>query len=71
MKGLAILILSFMIIVASLCFLAFCTCAVAGGMYGHATAGERALWVIAALVALGSIIAIAKLIRKMNRSVGL
>jgi hypothetical protein len=71
MKVLAIIILSVMIIAVSLCFLAFCMCAIAGGMYGHATANERALWVIAAVVALGSIIAMAKLVRKLNRSIGL
>ena len=71
MKAIAIVVLSLLTIIASLCFLAFCMCAVAGGMYGHATAGERALWAIAAVVALASIIGMAKLIRRLNRNIGL
>ena len=71
MKTLAILILSLMIIVASLCFVAFCFCAAGASVAEPPTAGERALWAIAAGVALGSIIAMARLARKLNRSNGL
>ena len=71
MKVLAILILSLMIIVASFCFLAFCMCAADASLGGHATAGERILWAVSAVLALGSVIGMAKLIRKLNRSIGL
>jgi hypothetical protein len=71
MKVLAILILSLLIIVASLSFVAFCFCAAGASVAEPPTAGERALWAIAAVVALGSIIAMAKLIRRLNRSIGL
>ncbi len=71
MKVLAILILSLMIIITSLCFVAFCMCAAGASVAEPPTAGERALWAIAAVVALGSIIGMAKLARKLNRSIGL
>ncbi|MBI3474387.1 MAG: hypothetical protein HY010_01545 [Acidobacteria bacterium] len=71
MKVLAILILSLLIIVASLFFLAFCLCAADVSLGGHASVGERILWAIAAVLALGGIIGMVKLARKLNRSIGL
>jgi hypothetical protein len=71
MKVLAIIALSLLSIFASLCFLAFCMCAADNSLGGHLSAGERVSWAIAALVALGSIIGMVRLIRKLNRSMGL
>lgn len=71
MKVLAILILAVMIIFASVCFLAFCMCAANASLGGDLAASERVLWAIAAVVALGSIVGMAKLIRHLNRSIGL
>ena len=71
MKALAILALSLMIIVASLCFVAFCMCAAGASVAEPPTTGERALYGIAALVALGSTVGMARLIRKLHRSIGL
>jgi len=71
MKGLAIFALSILIIIASLCFVAFCMCAAGASVAEPPTASERALYAIAAVVALGSIIGMVKLIGRLNRSTGL
>jgi hypothetical protein len=71
MKALAILALSILIIIASLCFVAFCLCAAGASVAEPPTAGERALYAIAAVVALVSIIGMVKLIGKLDRSKGL
>jgi hypothetical protein len=71
MRGLAIVLLSIVIIIASLCFIAFCLCAADVSVAAHLSAGERVSYAIGALVALGSIIGMVKLIRKLNNEIGL
>ena len=71
MRVLAILCLSLLIIVASLFFFAFCMCAANASVDGHLSAVERVEYASAALAVLGGIIGTVKLIRKLNRTIGL
>ncbi len=68
MKVLAIFALSILLIIASLSLLGLMCAASLGG---DLSAGEKAWYTVGALVALGSIIGIVKLIGKVNRSIGL
>ena len=71
MRVLVILCLSLLIIVASLFFFAFCMCAADARVGGHLSAVERVEYATAALAVLGGIIGMARLIRKLNRTIGL
>ena len=71
MKALAIVALSLIVIFSTILFLMLSTCAIGGATIGGSLGvGERVGYAIAALATLGCIIGIVKLIRKLNRSIG-